>query len=93
MTQDLVLIDTSIWISFFNRPHSAVKHAVEKLLKKDRAALIGLILAEVLCGFHRDAQADWGASILRGLHYFDLTWDDWRASARLSRQHIGTDFP
>jgi predicted nucleic acid-binding protein len=46
----------------------------------------GPILAEVLCGFRRDAQADWVASARRGLHYLELTWDDWRATARLSRQ-------
>ena len=70
MTRDLVLIDTCIWVPFFNWPQSAVKRAVDELLGEDRAALIGLILAEVLCGFRRDAQADWVASALRGLHYF-----------------------
>lgn len=85
-TQDLVLIDTCIWVPFFNRPQSAVKRAVDALLDEDRGALIGLVLAEVLSGFHRDAQADWVASALRGLHYLELTWDDWRATAQLNRQ-------
>ncbi len=85
-TQDLVLIDTCIWVPYFNRPQSPVKRAVDELLDDDRAALIGPILAEILCGFPRDAQADWVASALRGLHYLDLTWNDWRAAARLSRQ-------
>src|SRR4051812_29511152 len=84
--QDLVLIDSCIWVPFFNRPRSAVKRAVDELLDEDRAALIGPILAEVLSGFRRDEQADWVASALRGLIYMDLTWDDWRAAARLARQ-------
>jgi predicted nucleic acid-binding protein len=84
--QDLVLIDTCIWVPFFNRPQSAVKRAVDELLDEDRVALIGFILAEVLCGFRRDAEADWVASALRGTRYLDLTWDDWRATARLNRQ-------
>jgi predicted nucleic acid-binding protein len=85
-TRDLVLIDTCIWVPFFNRPQSADKRAVDGLLDEDRAALIGPILAEVLSGFRRDEQADWVASALRGLVYVELTWDDWRAAARLGRQ-------
>ena len=85
-TQDLVLIDTCIWVPFFNRPQSAVKRAVDELLDEDRAALIGPVLAEILWGFQRHAQADWVASALRGLHYLELTWDDWRDAARVGRE-------
>jgi predicted nucleic acid-binding protein len=84
-TPDLVLIDSCIWVPFFNRPQSAAKRAVDELLDEDRAALIGPILAEILCSFRRDAQADWVASTLRGLHYLDLTWDDWRVAAQQGR--------
>jgi predicted nucleic acid-binding protein len=83
---DLVLIDTSIWAPFFNRPRSAEKEAVDALLDEDRAALIGPILAEILQGFRRDDRADWVASSLRGLHYLVIEWDDWRLSARLGRR-------
>jgi hypothetical protein len=48
MSTDLVLIDTCIWVPFFNRPQSAEKRAVDALLEEDRAALIGPILAEIL---------------------------------------------
>lgn len=87
--QDLVLIDTCIWVPFFNRPQSAVKKAVDELLDEDRAALVGPILAEVLSGFRREAQADWVVSALRGLVYIELTWDDWRGAAQLGRQLAG----
>ena len=84
--QDLVLVDTCIWIQFFNRPQSREKHAVDELLDEDRAALIGPLLAEVLQGFPKKAQADWVASVLRGVHYLELTWDHWRAAAHLGSQ-------
>jgi predicted nucleic acid-binding protein len=83
---DLVLIDTCIWVPFFNRPQSAEKRAVDALLDEDRAALIGPILAEILQGFRRDDRADWVASSLRGLHYIVIEWDDWRSAARLGRR-------
>ena len=87
-TPDLVLIDTCIWVPFFNRPHSQEKLAVDELLDDDRAALIGPILAEVLLGFRRDEHADWVASVLRGLNFLEATWNEWRTAARLGRRLI-----
>ena len=84
--EELVLVDTCIWVQFFNRPQSREKLAVDELLDTDRAALIGPIVAEVLQGFPRQAQADWVASVLRGVQHLDLTWDDWRAAAQLGSQ-------
>ncbi len=84
-TQDLVLLDTCMWVPFFNRPHSPVKRAGDDLLDADRAALIDLVVV-ILCGFHRDDQADWVASVLRGPHLADPAWDDWRLAAKLGRQ-------
>lgn len=84
--QELVLVDTCIWIQFFNRPQSREKLAVDQLLDEDRAALIGPLLTEVLRGFAKKAEADWVASVLRGAHYLELAWDDWRAAADLGRQ-------
>jgi predicted nucleic acid-binding protein len=86
--QKLVLIDTCIWVQFFNRPHSDDKKAVDLLLDDDRAALVGPILTEVLVGFRRHEQADWVASLLRGLRFLQVTWDEWRAAARLGRELI-----
>jgi predicted nucleic acid-binding protein len=84
--RDLVLIDTCMWIPFFDKSPSRTKRAINELLEDDRAALIGPIVAEVLCGFRRDAQADWVSSALRGVHYIELAWDDWRNAAKLGRQ-------
>jgi hypothetical protein len=56
---ELVLVDTCIWVPFFNRPQSPEKRVVDQLLDEDRVALVGPILTEVLQGFRRDEQADW----------------------------------
>jgi len=83
---DLVLIDTCIWVGFFYRHQSSERSTVDSLLDEDRGAITGMILAEVLQGFRRDEQADWVASSLKGLHDLEPTWDDWRAAAKLGRQ-------
>lgn len=84
--ESLVLIDTCVWVSFFNRPHSAERKQIDELLDDDRVAIIGPILGEVLQGFRRDDQADWVASSLRGVREIEVGWDDWRNAARLGRQ-------
>ena len=81
-----VFIDTCMWVPYFARGRSPTKDAVDSLLEEDRAALIGPVLAEILCGFRKDSEADWVASALKGLHFLDMNWDDWRAAARLTRR-------
>ena len=82
---DWVFVDTCIWASFFTKPSSPEKHAVDQLLDADRIALVGPVVAEVLLGFRRRDQADWIASRLRLTHYVEAKWNDWRAAADLGR--------
>lgn len=41
----MVIVDTSTWIPFFNRPESAEKRAIDALIDADRAAMVGVVLA------------------------------------------------
>ncbi len=84
--QDRVFVDTCIWASFFTKPSSAEKLAVDDLIDAGRVALVGPLVAEVLLGCRRKDQADWVASRLRLAHYAEIDWNDWRAAADLGRQ-------
>lgn len=84
--EDWVFVDTCIWASFFGKPASPEKAAVDELLDADRVALVGPLVAEVLLGFRRKDQADWVASRLKLVHYVESSWDDWRAAADLGRE-------
>ena len=84
--EDWVLVDTCIWASFFGKPGSPEKLAVDDLLDADRVALVDPVLGEVLLGFRRKDQADWVASRLRLVHHVEVGWDDWRAAADLGRE-------
>ena len=79
--EDWVFVDTCIWASFFGKPASPEKLAVDELLDADRVALAGPIVGEVLLGFRRKDQADWVVSRLRLANYVEAGWDDWRAAA------------
>ena len=72
--EEWVFIDTCIWVSFFAKPGSREKAAVDDLLDSDRVALLGPVLAEVLLGFRRKDQANWVASRLRMAHYVEANW-------------------
>ena len=56
------------------------------LLRLDRVALVGPVVAEVLLGIRRRDQADWIASRLKVAHYVEADWDDWRSAAELGRE-------
>jgi predicted nucleic acid-binding protein len=84
--EEWVFVDTCIWASFFSKPGSPEKSAVDDLIDADRVALVGPIVAEVLLGFRRKSQADWAASRLRYAHYSAVDWDDWRNAAELGRE-------
>src|SRR5438132_3170159 len=84
--EEWVFVDTCIWASFFAKPGSREKAAVDDLLDSDRVALVGPVLSEVLLGFRRKDQADWVASRLRLARYVEATWDHWRVAAELGRE-------
>ena len=50
MANEPVVVDTSCWIEFFNRPDTAVAATVRDLVMKDRALLVGVVLAELSQG-------------------------------------------
>jgi len=60
--------------------------AADALLDDDRAALVGPVIAEILQGIIRDAQANYVASLLRGVRYLEISWDDWQEAGRLGRR-------
>lgn len=83
--EDWVFVDTCIWASFFAKPASVEKGAVDALIDSDRVALVGPVVAEILLGFRRKDQADWVASRLRMAHFQDTGWDDWQVAADMGR--------
>lgn len=86
MDKASVLIDTCVWIEFLNRPRSRMHQVVDALLDAERVLLIGPVLAEILLGCRRSAQADWVASVLRAsCDYIEPAVDDWCRSAQLGR--------
>jgi len=67
----MILIDTSVWIEFFNDPHGRIATAVEKLLRKSVPVCINAIIEmEILQGIKSDKDCDETRSYLSDFQYF-----------------------
>lgn len=53
-----VLVDTSVWIEYFNRPTSAEQAELMRLLDADAVSLAGVVLAELLQGAKTERERD-----------------------------------
>ena len=88
----MVIADTSVWISFFNRPKSAEKKALDKLIDTDEVGLVGLVLAELLQGCRAAKEREAIKEAMLALPYFEITRSTWikagETSASLLRRGI-----
>ena len=80
----MVLADTSVWISFFNRPDSPEKHTLDLLIEADEVALAGVVLAELLQGCRTSRERDVLADCLLALPYLEVDQDTWLKAGDLS---------
>jgi predicted nucleic acid-binding protein len=68
----LVLVDTSVWVDFFNGVGSVQVDTLDALLGSGRILIGDLILAEILLGFARDGDYRRARSLLADIPYADL---------------------
>ena len=75
MTNEFILVDTSYWIEFFNRPGSERATAVGNLVREDRASLTGVVLAELLQGARTDAEVSELDTALAAVEWVETNTD------------------
>jgi predicted nucleic acid-binding protein len=80
----MVIADTSVWISFFNRPRSQEKAALDLLIDADEVALVGIVLAELLQGCRTVSERELLSEALLALPYFEVTQSTWLRAGDLS---------
>lgn len=72
----MVLVDTSVWIDFFNGIDTAQVQQLDELLARGRVFTGDLILAELLRGFASDTDYRRGRILLAELPCVDLVGKD-----------------
>jgi hypothetical protein len=87
-----VIVDTSIWIQFFNFPQSKEKKEVDKLLNDNRVALVGVIVSELLQGSRSQEDFEKIEDKINALPYVKVSKNTWmevgRTSFKLRKQGI-----
>jgi len=79
-----VLVDTSIWIEYFNKPDSNVGKSLENLLKKGRVYIAGIILTELLQGAKIEREFESILESVLALPFLETTLNTWIQSGRIS---------
>jgi len=72
----VILVDSSVWIDYFNGRATAETEHLDNLLGVEPVALGDLILTEVLQGFRRNKDYETAKELLTSLSVFDLLGTD-----------------
>ena len=68
----MILVDSSVWIDYFNGTVSPQTNKLDQLLVSEPLAIGDLILTEVLQGFNDDSEFKRAKSLLSALTVIDL---------------------
>ncbi|MQY69565.1 MAG: PIN domain-containing protein [Firmicutes bacterium] len=90
-----ILVDTSIWVEYFNRPESEYAQRLAEFLEMEAVCVIGIILAELLQGAKTDAEFELLRKNLKVLPLLKESEKTWEKVGKLSfeLQRKGTVIP
>lgn len=80
----MVIVDTSVWIPFFNQPDSEEKRALDFLIDTDEIALVGVVLAELLQGCRSQKEQREIKDTMLWLPYLEMTRGTWIKTGEIS---------
>lgn len=72
----MILVDSSVWIDFFNGTACAETDKLSEILGLEEVVIGDLILAEVLQGFRSDTDYKTAKNVLTSLTVYDLLGKD-----------------
>ena len=79
-----ILVDTSAWIDYFNKPESETGRTVEQILRTGRAALAGIVLTEILQGAKIKTEFDAILESMLALPFLEASLTTWIEAGRIS---------
>jgi len=90
-----VLVDTSIWVEYFNRPESEYAQRLAEFLEMEAVCVTGIILAELLQGARTHAEFELLRKNLKVLPPLKESEKTWEKVGKLSfeLQRKGTVIP
>ena len=79
-----VLVDTSVWIQYFNRLDSKPGKSVEGLLREGRVVGTGIVLTELLQGTQIEKEFNAILESMAALPFLETTQNTWIKAGRIS---------
>jgi predicted nucleic acid-binding protein len=79
-----VLVDTSVWIQYFNKLNSKPGKSVEGLLREGRVVGTGIVLTELLQGAKIEKEFNAILESMAALPFLETTQNTWIKAGRIS---------
>ncbi len=76
-----VVVDTSVWVDFFRGRNEPVRIELRRLIKSNRAILVGMVMAEILQGIKSTTERENVESHFGALPYLEVSQTTWRSAA------------
>ena len=86
MNSGPVLVDTCAWIDFFRNESGLFGNGLVTLIETDRAAVTGVVAAELLQGVKTDQERETLDFVFGTVAYLDTEEEDWRDAGETPRQ-------
>jgi predicted nucleic acid-binding protein len=77
MSDEGVLVDTSVWVEYLRRPSSSAGRTLDTLLSEDRVMITGPVVAEILHGAKNTGEKEDLSDALSGIPAIELEFKDW----------------
>ncbi|MCK4645183.1 MAG: PIN domain-containing protein [Candidatus Aminicenantes bacterium] len=84
MSAEKILIDTSIWIDYFQNKSSIISEKVDKILSENEVFVPKIVIAELILGAKSEKEISIIEDFLDAFHIVDQKEDTWLKAGRLS---------
>jgi len=84
VSAEKILIDSSIWIDYFQNKSSAISGKMDKILSEDEVYIPKIVIAELIQGAKSEKEISIIEDFLDAFHIIDQKEDTWLKAGRLS---------
>jgi hypothetical protein len=84
----MIIVDTSVWIAFFNRPNSQERKEVDRFIDAEDIVMVGVVLTELLQGTRSSKERRLIKDALLALPYFETSQSTWILAGEISLNHL-----
>ena len=85
MSAEKILVDTSVWIDYFQNKDSSISEEMDRILSEDKVYVPKVLIAELIQGAKSSKEISVIEDFVEAFHIIDQKEDSWIKAGRLSR--------